>query len=239
MGFDAQMVRYRDGDVELTGVFVGDEGWTEVRPGVMVVHGGAGLDEHAKRQARRWAELGYMAFACDMYGDGVMGDRERVMARIGELRGNPERLCQRATTGLETLRSHPLVDGRVAAVGYCFGGMTVLEMARSGAELLGAVSVHGTLQTSQRCEPGAVKAKILVCHGALDPYVPMAHVDDFVLKMSEAGVDWQLIVYGGALHGFTHQAPSSIPGVAYDAVADRRSGKAISDFLDEVFGMAG
>jgi dienelactone hydrolase len=201
----------------------------------MVVHGGAGLDEHARLQVRRWAELGYVGFACDMYGDGVMGDRERVMARITKLRKSPEELCQRAAAGLAVLRSHALVDGRVAAVGYCFGGMTVLEMARNGLELLGAVSVHGTLRASRRCQAGEVKAKILVCHGALDPHVPMADVNEFVTEMSEAGADWQLIVYGGALHGFTHEGQSTAPGVAYDGTADRRSKKAIGNFLGEVF----
>ena len=236
MGIDTELVRYQDGHVDLSGVFVWDAVQTEKRPGILVVHGGAGLDEHAKKQAKRLAELGYVAFACDMYGEGVMGDRQRVMARITELCAVPGRLSRRAAAGLEVLRSHPMVDGRVAAVGYCFGGMTVLELARSGAELMGAVSVHGTLKTAQRCGSGAVKAKILVCHGALDPHVPMAQVNDFISEMTDAAADWQLIVYGGALHGFTHEGDSPIPGVAYNALADARSGIAIRDFLSEVCG---
>ena len=236
MGLDTELVRYQDGDVDLSGMFVWDAVQTEKRPGILVVHGGAGLDEHAKKQARRLAELGYVAFACDMYGEGVMGDRQRVMARITELCAVPGRLSRRAAAGLEVLRSHPMVDGRVAAVGYCFGGMTVLELARSGAELRGAVSVHGTLKTAQRCGAGAVKAKILVCHGALDPHVPLAQVNDFIAEMTDAGTDWQFIVYGGALHGFTHEGDSPIPGVAYNVLADARSGIAIRGFLTEVFG---
>ena len=236
MAIGTQTFSYRDGDVDLTGMFVLDDVQTEKRPGIIVVHGGAGLDDHAKRQARRLAELGYVAFACDMYGDGVIGDRQRVMARIMELRGDTVKLCQRAAAGLEVLRSHPGVDGRVAAVGYCFGGMTVLELARSGAELMGAASVHGSLDTTHRCEAGTVKAKILVCHGALDPHVPMAQVNDFIAEMTEAGTDWQLIVYGGALHGFTHEGGPALPGVAYDASADARSRAAIQEFLSEVLG---
>ena len=129
-----------------------------------------------------------------------------------------------------------MVDGRVAAVGYCFGGMTVLELARGGADLMGAISVHGTLKTAQRCQAGAVKAKILVCHGALDPHVPTDQVTDFIAEMTAAATDWQLIVYGGALHGFTHEGDSPIPGVAYNALADARSLNAIRDFLTELFG---
>jgi dienelactone hydrolase len=238
LGIDTELIHYQDGDVDLSGIFVWDDAQTKKRPGILVVHGGAGLDEHAKKQARRLAELGYIAFACDMYGEGVMGDRQRVMARITELCAEPGRLTRRAAAGLQVLLSHPMVDGRVAAVGYCFGGMTVLELARSGVELMGAVSVHGTLKTAQRCQAGAVKAKILACHGALDPHVPMAQVNDFIAEMTDAATDWQLIVYGGALHGFTHEGDSPLPGVAYNALADARSGIAIRDFLTEVCGPA-
>src|ERR1700722_167866 len=216
-------------------MFVWDDTQTEERAGILVIHGGAGLDNHARKQARRLAELGYVALACDMYGEGVMGDRQRVMARITELCAQPGRLSRRAAAGLQVLRSPPMVDGRVAAVGYCFGGMTVLELARSGAELMGAVSVHGTLKTAQCCQAGAVKAKILVCHGALDPHVPMAQGNDFIAEMTNAATDCQLIVYGGALHGFTHEGDSPLPGVAYNALADARSGVAIREFLTEVF----
>jgi dienelactone hydrolase len=114
--------------------------------------------------------------------------------------------------------------------------MAVQEMARSGVKLAGAVSVHGSLQTHQPAAPGAIQAKILVCHGALDPHVPMAHVNAFADEMKQAGADWQLILYGGAVHGFTSQVASANPGVAYDARADARSTVAINDFLAELFG---
>lgn len=231
----SEKVAYRDGEAELSGELYWDCTRTEKRPGVLVVHGGAGLDDHPRGRARRMAELGFVAFACDMYGNGVPGDRQRIMTRIAELRANRETLCRCASAGVEVLASHSNVDGRIAAIGYCFGGMTVLELARSGAALAGVVSVHGSLQTSQPSEPGAIKTKILVCHGALDPHVPATHVAAFMEEMDRAGADWQLNVYGGAMHGFTHEAPSATPGVAYNAVADARSSAAIRHFLADVF----
>jgi dienelactone hydrolase len=235
MKIATENVAYRDGGTELAGIFFVEEGRTEKRPGVLVVHGGAGLDEHAKGRALRFSEQGYVVFACDMYGAGVAGDRARVMARIAELRGEPGRLVRRAQAGMSVLVGHPLMDGRMGAVGYCFGGMTVLELARSGAELAGVVSVHGSLGTEKAAEIGAIKAKILVCHGALDPHVPMTQVNTFVEEMKRAGADWQLIVYGGAMHGFTHESGPAMPGVAYHALSDARSAAAMKDFFAELF----
>src|SRR5579863_76650 len=231
-------IQYRDGDTELTGVLVWDESRSGRRPGILVVHGGAGLDEHAKGRARRFAELGFVVFACDIYGAGVAGNRERIMARLMEFRTDRAKLCARARAGLEVLASQPMVDGRIAAVGYCFGGMPALELARSGAELAGVVSVHGNLDTPRPAAAGSVKAKILVCHGAIDPHVPMAQVNAFVDEMNGAGADWQLIVYGGAMHGFTHETGPYLPGVAYNAAADARSVAAMREFFGEIFGQA-
>ena len=238
MATQTKGIQYRDGDTELAGVLVWDESRSGRRPGILVVHGGAGLDEHARGRARRFAELGFVAFACDMYGAGVAGNRERIMARLMGFRTDRAKLCARARVGLEVLASQPLVDGRIAAVGYCFGGMTVLELARSGAELAGVVSVHGTLDTPRPAAAGRVKAKILVCHGAIDPHVPMAQVNAFVEEMNGAGADWQLVIYGGAMHGFTHETGPSLPGVAYNAAADARSAAAMREFLGEILGTA-
>ena len=235
MAIVTEAVHYRDGSSELTGALFREDTRTDRRAGILVVHGGSGLDDHAKSRARGFAELGFVVLACDMYGEGVAGSRERIMAQIAELRAAPMKLCQRARAGLDVLAAHPQVDGRFAAVGYCFGGMTVLELARSGADLAGIVSVHGSLQTSQPAEPGAIKAKVLVCHGALDPHVPTPHVTGFMEEMNQAGGDWQLNVYGGALHGFTHKTPSAMPGVAYNPTADARSGEAIELFFREIF----
>jgi dienelactone hydrolase len=237
LNINTQATEYHDGNVDLTGLFVWDDSCVGERPGAMIVHGGAGLDDHAKGRARRLAEQGYVAFACDMYGNGVAGDRQRIMARITELRSDPAKLVQRANAGIEVLRSHAQVDGRVAAIGYCFGGMTVLELARSGAELAGAVSVHGSLETARPAQPNTVKAKILVCHGALDPHVSTPQVNAFIEEMKTANTDWQLVIYGNAMHGFTHETGPQLPGVEYHALTDRRSSSAIQSFLAELFGI--
>ena len=236
MSIQTETIAYSDGDTRLTGVLACGDPTGAKRPGVLVIHGGAGLDDHAKGRARRLAEHGFVTFACDMYGDGVAGNRERVMARIKELREEPGRLCRRAMAGLDVLASHPLVNGRFAAIGYCFGGMTVLELARSGAQLAGVASIHGTLHTTNPAKPGAIQSKILVCHGALDPHVPVTQVNAFIDEMNVAQADWQLIVYGRALHGFTHENGPAIPGVAYDAAADARSSEAALTFFRELFG---
>ncbi len=237
MKINTTKIGYRDGDTELTGLFFSDGALEHKRPGVLVVHGGAGLDDHAKGRATKLAELGFVVFACDMYGNGVAGNRQRVMARITELRHDVSKLCQRARAGIDVLVAHPRVDGRIAAVGYCFGGMSVLELARSGINLAGVVSVHGSLETSRPAQPGMVKAKILVCHGALDPHVPIAHVSAFIEEMNQAAADWQLIVYGGAMHGFTDEdAAGKVPGVGYHALADARSSAAMGMFFVELFG---
>jgi dienelactone hydrolase len=236
VSIETESVNYSDADARLTGYFAWDASRVDARPGVLVVHGGAGLDDHAKDRARRLASLGYVTLASDMYGDGVAGNRPRIMETIAFLRADPARLTQRGMAGADLLKSHPRVDGRIAAVGYCFGGMTVLEMARQGADFAGVVSVHGTLNTAHPARTGGVRAKVLVCHGALDPHVPTAQVTAFADEMRDAGVDWQLCVYGGAMHGFTHETGSvSMPGVAYHAPSDARSSIAIQVFLAEVF----
>ena len=171
-----------------------------------------------------------------MYGEGVVGNRERVIPKINQFRSDPELLCQRAQVGLDILSHHPNLDGRLAAVGYCFGGMTVLELARSGTDLAAVVSVHGALKTVRPAVPGAIRSKVLVCHGALDPHVPMTHVASFVEEMILSGADWQVVLYGNAMHGFTHEtATGEQPGVAYHAPSDLRSSLAIQLFLGEVF----
>lgn len=224
---------YRDLDTTLTGVFHWNEAQRRPQPGILLIHGGAGLDEHARDQARRYAELGYNVLACDMYGDGVAGDRERVMACVTALRDDPTLLVRRCHAGLTALSGCPEVSGAIAAVGFCFGGMAALTLARSGAILAGAVSIHGSLTTSKPAEPGAVAAKVLVCHGAVDPHVPMTDVAAFADEMNHADADWQLIIYGRAMHGFTHKhaSPGAVPGVAYDPLADQRSFAATRAFL--------
>jgi dienelactone hydrolase len=237
---------YDDLGLPLTGVLCRDEAQDGPRPGVLLIHGGAGLDEHAREQARRYAGIGYTVLACDMFGPGVAGNRERVMACLLALRDDPELLVRRARAGLTALAGCPEAAGRMAAVGFCFGGMAALALARAGADLAGAdragadlagvVSIHGSLAATRAVLPGTVTARILVCHGASDPHVPPGDVAAFAEEMNRADADWELIMYGRAMHGFTHRhavpgAPGAMPGVAYDRLADERSFAAARAFL--------
>lgn len=228
---------YSDLDTPLTGALCRDETLPEPRPGVLLIHGGGGLDDHARGQALRYAALGYVVFACDMLGDGVAGDRDRVIGSLTKFRDDPQLMVSRAQAGLTALSHCPGTDGRVAAIGFCFGGMVALALARSGEPLAGAVSIHGSLSTSTRAQPGGVRARILVCHGAADPHVPFGDVTEFVQEMNDSAADLQLIMYGGALHGFTHAGatPGAVPGVAYDPLADARSFAATRSFLADAF----
>jgi dienelactone hydrolase len=226
---------YRDLDTSLTGLFCRNEAQEGPRPGILLIHGGAGLDAHAREQACRYAALGYAVLACDMFGDGIAGDRERVMTCLLALRDDPDRLVRRGLAGLAALSACPEAAGPVAAVGFCFGGLAALALARSGADLACVVSIHGSLATSAPARPGAVTAKVLACHGAADPHVPPADVAAFAAEMNHAGADWQLIMYGRAQHGFTHRhaVPGATQGVAYDRLADERSFAAARAFLAE------
>jgi dienelactone hydrolase len=236
MRLETEQIVYRDGDARLNGFLAIDADRAGKRPGVLVVHGGAGVDDHARGRARRFAEWGFAAFACDMYGEAVTGNRERVIGHIGDLRNNRTALIRRVLSAIEILPSRPEVDGRIAAVGYCLGGMIVLEYARSGSTINGVVSVHGGLETTRPAEPSSIRAHILICHGALDPHVPMSQVTAFTEEMKNADADYQLIVYGNAMHGFTHEtATGQQPGVMYHAQNDARSSVAIQGFFTELF----
>jgi dienelactone hydrolase len=236
MRLETGPIGYRDGDARLQGFLAVDADRAGRRPGLLVVHGGAGLDDHARGRARRFAEAGFVTFACDMYGEGVTANRERIMRHIGELRTNRGAIVRRVQAAIEILSSRPGVDGRIALVGYCFGGMIALEYARSGAAIGAVVSVHGGLETASPAGPASIRAPILVCHGALDPHVPMPQVAAFAEEMKNAGADYQVIVYGNAMHGFTHEtATGQQPGVSYHAQTDARSSMAIQGFFRELF----
>ncbi len=216
---------YSDLDLSLTGALYWDDQRTPA-PGILLIHGGAGLDQHARDQARRYAELGYTVLAADMYG--VTGDRAAIMACVTALRDDPALLIRRGTAGLTALAGCAQADGVLGVIGFCFGGMAALTLARGGADLAAVVSVHGTLTSPMR---GRIGGRVLVCHGAADPHVPMSQVIAFTEEMRETDADWQLIMYGRARHGFTHRQPSTVPGVAFDAVADAESFAAASAFL--------
>lgn len=229
-----RVIDYRDGDVPLHGFLHlpdDDSGRTAPPRGIVLIHGGAGLDAHAREQAGRYADLGYAVFAADLFGP--VAGREQIMATIKALRDDPDVLVSRATAAMRVLDLDADTGTCFAAVGFCFGGMAALHLARAGVELAAVVSIHGSLATARPATPGSVRARVLVCHGARDPHVPLSDVVEFSEEMILAEADWRLTMYGQAVHGFTHRqaTPGQLPGVAYDRAADEASFAAVSAFL--------
>jgi dienelactone hydrolase len=213
----------------------------ERRPGVLVFPEAFGLGDHTKDQARRLAELGYVALACDLHGEGeVMTDREKMMAVLGPLRQAPERIRDRAGGGLTALLGRDEVDpARIASIGYCFGGTMSLELARGGAPIAGVVGFHSGLATERPEDAKDITARILVLIGADDPAVPPEQRAAFEAEMRAGKVDWQMKLYGGVVHSFTNPDADAMgmPDVArYDAVADQRSWDEMIAFFGEIFG---
>jgi dienelactone hydrolase len=207
------------------------------RGGVLFFHGGSGLGDHERDRVRRLAERGYVAFAPDLFGE-VFTERTRGRAVIGALVAQPAILRSRVVAAWRRLAGFAGVDAaRTAAVGHCFGGLAALELARSGAELRAAVSFHGGLAAREAARPGEVRARILVCTGADDPFCPREERAAFEDEMTRAGLDWQLHVYAGAQHGFTVPGtdPAVHPGCAYHEPSDRRSWSAMLGLLEEAF----
>lgn len=235
-----EVVTYKQGDVKLVGYLAYDEAVKGPCPAVLVVHEWWGLNDYVKRRSEQLASLGYIAFAADIYGNGIVAaDPKEAGALAGKFRGGDRKLLrERANTGLQVLLNHPLVDKqRIAAIGYCFGGTTVLELARSGAPLEGVVSFHGGLDTPDPADAKNIRARVLVLHGADDPNVPAAQVAAFQQEMRTAKVDWQMVAYGGAVHAFTNPASGADPskGVAYNEKADKRSWEHMKVFFAEIF----
>jgi dienelactone hydrolase len=202
-------IDYRDETVNLRGYLAFDEQAAERRPGVLVFHEGLGLGDFTMTRARMLAELGYVALAADMFGERRQARNLQEVAKlVGDLRNQPETLRARGRAALAALAALPQVDvHRMAAIGFCFGGSVVLELARGGADLRAVVSFHGVLATRTPAGPGNVKASVLVCTGADDPLAPPEQVKAFEDEMRAADVrDWQVISYGSTLHGFTHPA---------------------------------
>ena len=242
-GAQAEMVtktiEYKDGDVTLEGFLAYDAGITGKRPGVLVVHEWTGLNDYARSRAEQLAKLGYVAFALDMYGKGVRPSNPQEAAeQATKYRSDRQLMRRRAKAGLDVLLKQEMTDSAgVAAIGYCFGGGVALELARGGAPLAGVVSFHGNLDTPNPADARNIKGKILVCHGGDDPHVPQEQVLAFQNEMREAKVDWQMNIYGGAVHAFTNPASGNDPsrGAAYNAEADHRSWQAMKDFFNEIF----
>jgi dienelactone hydrolase len=235
----SEAVTYHDGSTALQGYLVYDDAVAGQRPGVLVAHEWWGLNDYPKHRADMLAQLGYIAFALDMYGNGYVATTQPdAQAKATELYANPALLRSRARAGLDVLRKHALCDpSRIAAIGYCFGGKVALELARDGAPLTGVVTFHGALKTASSDDAKNIKAKVLVCHGGDDPFVPATDVAAFEDEMRKGGVEWQVYVFGGAVHAFTNPASGNDPtkGIAYNAAADRRSWEAMKNFFAEIF----
>lgn len=234
-----EVIEYKHGDIVLEGYLAYDDVVKGKRPGIIVVHEWWGLNPYARMRTEQLAKLGYIAFAIDMYGKGVRAkDPAEAGSLSGIYRGNHPLMHSRANAGLEVLRNHPLANvNRIAAIGYCFGGTVVLEMARSGVELAGVVSFHGGLSTPNPSDAKNIKGKVLVLHGADDPAVPPDQVIAFQDELRKAGVDWQMVSYGGAVHSFTNPEAGNDPsrGAAYNEKADKRSWEAMKTFFGEIF----
>lgn len=234
-----ESVEYRQGDTVLEGFVAYDDSIQGKRPGVIIVHQWKGLGDYEKKRAEMLAKLGYNVLAVDIYGKGVRADNPQTAATLaGKYKGDRSLLRARVNAGLQTLKNHPLTDaGRVAAIGYCFGGTTVIELARSGADLAGVVSFHGALDSPTPADGKNIKCKVLALHGADDPFVPTADVAAFAEEMRQSRVDWQLVAYGGAVHSFTdwNAGNDNSKGAAYNEKADKRSWETMKQFFAEIF----
>ncbi len=234
-----QKVEYTEGDTVLEGVLVHDDAMAGKRPGILVVHQWKGLGDHEIQRAEGLAKLGYVAFCADIYGKGIRpstaGDAGK---QAGKFKGDRPLLRARVNAALARMQQLPEVDaGKTAAIGFCFGGTAVLELARSGALIAGVVSFHGGLASPTPADAKNIKARVLACHGADDPGVPPAEVASFEKEMRDGGVDWQLVAYGGAVHAFTDVRAGNDPskGAAYNEKADHRSWEAMKAFFSEIF----
>jgi dienelactone hydrolase len=230
---------YHDGSQNLEGVIVEDVAVKGIRPAVLIVHDWMGISDDTKQRAHMLAEMGYVAFAADIYGKGVRPkDASEAMNLAKTYKADQALMRSRATAALQVLQSNIAVDrSKIAVIGYCFGGTVALELARSGAPLAGVVTFHGGLATSSPNDAKNIKGKILVLHGADDPYVNADEVKAFEDEMRAGGVDWQLTKYSGAVHAFTikNAGDDNSKGAAYNERADKRSWQAMKDFFAEIF----
>jgi len=231
-----QLIDYREGETELEGFFCFDESRPGPLPAVLISHAWGGRDDFVADKARQLARLGYAGFALDVYGKGRRGSSREENARLIEpFMQDRSLLVRRMQAALGAVRDLPQVDERrIAAMGFCFGGLCVLDLARSGADIRGVVSFHGLLKPSG-LPPRRISAKVLVLHGHDDPMAPVDDVMALEQELTEAGADWQLHAYGGTMHAFTNPAARDPDfGTVYQAAADRRSWTALLNFLEEV-----
>ncbi len=232
-------IEYEADGMKFEGWLAYDQSVQGARPGVLIIHQWMGLGDYEKKRAEMLAKLGYNAFALDIYGKGIRPANPGEAAKLaGKFKADRALLRARAHAGLAVLKKNPLTDPeRIAAIGYCFGGTAVIELARSGADIAGVVSFHGGLDSPNPAEGRNIKCKVLACHGADDPFVPAKDVAAFQDEMRKSGVDWQMIYYGGAVHGFTDPSAGNdnSKGMAYNEKADHRSWAAMQAFFGEIF----
>lgn len=236
-----QTVEYKQGDATLEGFLAYDDSASGSRPGVLIVHQWKGISAHEKETAEKLAKMGYVVFAADIYGKGIRPQPPESAQEAGKYKSNRALFRERLNAGLDQLKKQKGVDQKkLAAIGYCFGGTGVIELARSGADVAGVVSFHGGLDSPKPEDGKNIKARVLALHGADDPFVPAKDLEAFQKEMRDAKVDWQLISYGNAVHSFTHKDAGSdnSKGAAYNANADRRSWEDMKDFFAEIFGTA-
>jgi len=231
-------VTYEQDGQTFEGYLAYDDAIEGERPGVLLIHEWWGLNDYAKGRARMLADLGYVAFAADMYGEGqVTADPSQASQWAGHLRQRPELWLGRAQLGLEQLKAQPQTDPeRLAAIGYCFGGSTVIQLAYANADVDGIVSFHGSLPTAK--EGARIQPRLLICHGAADAFVKPEQLLAFIEALNAAEADWTMIQYGDARHSFTNPGADEygIDGVAYQHKADVRSWAHMKQFFRQLFG---
>ncbi len=235
-----QTVEYAQGETVCQGYLSYDDSISGPRPAVLILHDWLGVSDEQKRRAEQLASLGYVALAADLYGKGVRPkNSQEASAEAGKFRADRTLTRARARAGLDYLAARPQADpSRLAAIGYCFGGTGALELARMGAPLKAVVTVHGSLAAADTTDAKNIKAKVLVLHGADDPYVTQDQVQAFMREMRSGHVDWQVVQYSGAVHSFTDKRAGNdnSKGAAYNEEADRRSWRAMRDFFEETLG---
>jgi dienelactone hydrolase len=236
MTIRTQLIEYYDNGTLLEGFLAYDDKINNQKPAVLIAHTWVGRDQAVCDRAIQMAKLGYVGFASDMYGKGILGtNTDENAALMQPFIDNRGRLQARMLVALEILQQQTIVNPtQVAAVGYCFGGMCVLDLARTGAKLSAAISVHGLLKAPDNIFNSKIYAKVLILHGYQDPLAPPEDVFALQNELSAAKADWQIHLYGNSMHGFTNPLANQISaGVVYNEIADKRAWRSIINFLDD------